>query len=175
MKRTITKIVSLIMTLLFVVSLNSCGTTRIKEGNIQYDKNAFSNTVNVYSVTLTRENKNVEIVIPDYTSDGAKVVEIGLKTSEGNFKHFRFFLEGAKVSQYDSKYPDIFLPGHVVTDYYVTLNLGKNIKRADPLITESVQYYKIDDTEEFIRVNIYVEVSPDNPYFYSENGVIYEK
>lgn len=173
MKNTTKRIVILmVITLLVSVSLTGCVMSRFEELNIGYEQNPFFNTADVYSITLTRENKNVVITIPDYTTDGAKVVEVGISTSEN--KYLRIFLEGANLNEYGGN-PDKFLPGHTVTDYYVTLKLGKNIKRAEPLIAEPVRYFKIADTEEFIRVNIYVEVSPDNPYFYSENGVIYEK
>lgn len=42
-------------------------------------------------------------------------------------------------------------------------------------MTREKYIYKIESSDEYICVNVTYEVSPDNKWYYSENGMIFKK
>lgn len=176
------KIVAIIILALLILSLPIlifyllCYETRLAYGfqkvvtddNIKYGCSAVTNVCTVSSVTLDPNVEKVEISIPDKLTDGTLVEGIGYITKGKDF--FDIKIEGTKL-----EYSGLEDENQNVTDYFVTLRLGKNIKIANCLLDLNEIIYQVKNTDEYIRINITYEVSPDNRWYYSENGKLYEK
>ena len=135
---------------------------------IEYSCSDMSKTCTVSTIILDPNVKTVEISIPDKLDDGTLVEGVGHITKGKDF--FYIEMDGLKI-QYSYLNDD----SEEVTDYFVTIRLGKNIKIASCLLNLNEETFQVENTDEYIRINITYEVSPDNKWYYSENGKLYEK
>ena len=61
-------------------------------------------------------------------------------------------------------------------EYNLVLNLGENIVDAHSLLdVNEPLYYKTENENEFIQLNIYFKVSENNNDYYSQDGIVYTK
>ena len=146
-------------------------TKNIVENNIKYETNPVLKIARVSGIILTKGKTTYEIVVPEYLEDGTCVEGIGYVTKSIDL--FGFSFENHRLSHELISEEEI--EQVTVVDYYITFKIGKNIKTADPLLYCDCVLKRFLDTDEYIRVNFEYEVSLDNEYLYSQDGILYKK
>ena len=148
----------------------------ITENNIEYQTNPIFKTARVTEITLAlmEDKTTYEIVIPECIGYGNRVDGFGYVTKAGA-TFFSFNIENMEeITNSDEYLEEVFLP-QVTCNYYVTVKIGENIKIANILLDEQYKVYQDSITGEYICVNIEYQVSPKNKYYYSQDGILYEK
>lgn len=169
----------IILLILCILLLNSCFVgyglgDEFIEGNFEYEINAVTKKVSVSEIFLKREEQNIEITIPDKTNDGYIVESIGHITKGGSF--FKASFEDENIEEAYHFNPETYSENFNLINYKLVLRFGENIEDAHSLLnfTEPI-YYKTENENEFIQLNIYIQVSPNNEYYYSQDGILYTK
>ena len=124
-------------------------------------KKGFASTYH-WSTTATE----AEIVIPDAVN-GYTITELG-------------GYDGKEVSPFTvelSLYGDATLADAVPEDaqieqYHLTLHIGKKIKAVNSVTMFS--YYKLSE-QQFVQILVSIECDEENPYFYSQDGKLYQR
>lgn len=111
--------------------------------------------------------KNAVLDIPD-TCEGYRVVGLGGFVGSGAPSPFFVNIPDAQSICLESSLPD-----HAQIDqYHLVINIGKYL-REDTLI-ELDEYYHIE-ADRFVQILVSVNCSPENPWFYSEDGKLYRR
>jgi len=119
-----------------------------------------------------------EIEIPDKDGDSKKITQLGGYYGTGVAAPFRILGTENKAPVKDPKSKDI-------RDMVFKLTFGKNISKIfcnlyDPDTDTSDPFYYVPITDEDgkeidYRIFFEIDVDPENQYFYSEDGILYEK
>lgn len=151
-------------------SISEC----VIEDNVEYTVSKLFKKARVSEIILTKEKTTYEIVIPERLENGALVEGIGYPTTSIDL--FGYSFENYKIKGYASV-PEEEVEFEEVTDYYITIVFGENIKKADSVLylAEEPIIRQLLNTDEYVRLNFMFQVSPENEYYYSQDGKLYEK
>ena len=151
----------------------------VVENCVEYDVDPLKREANVATIILKEGSTESKIIVPDKLENGIPVKNIGYITKGETWLNFE--LEGKWWSSIPGKTLDEDALSDKITDYYITIVLGEKIKEATCLTREGDErriykrIYEVEDTGEYIRLNISYEVSPENKDYYSQDGKIYRK
>ena len=143
------------------------GNREFVSDNLSYDTNSILNICFASTYTWPIGEKHVVLDIPD-TYDGYRVTALGGYVGSGAPSPFMANLPNTlSVCSEDT------LPNNAQIDqYHLVLNIGKYL-REDKLIV--MDYYHKVGTNQYVQVLVTVNCSPENPYFYSEDGKLYKR
>ena len=145
---------------------------RVVQDGIVYHCSSTVNTCRVSDIELTPNNQFVEVIIPNKLDDGTIVEGLGFVTKGEEW--LSFSLEGKRLVGVSGVKVEE-LEEDKITYFFVKIKLGKNIALADCVLDNEKYIYRMGNTDEYICINLTYEVSPDNKWYYSENGKLYEK
>lgn len=139
------------------------------------NKLPFTNRSFVCSYHWDGTDEKRKIVIPD-TFDGKKVTSLGGFMGRGAPTAFHIVLPDEYEIEYSDERnarPDDNVP---IENILFTLYLGENISEFKCVDCKNLLYCKGNDGNTFyIRLEFYIECSENNPYFYSNEGRLYDR
>lgn len=152
----------------------SVSSEQVVENDVEYTVSKIFNKARVCDIILTEDETTYEFAIPECLEKGARIDGFGFPTK--GMEIFNFEIKDKKLDLYGyGPYVEENYIPKVSKNYYVTIIIGENIKKADCLLETQYLVYKIEDTQEYICINIEYQVSPNNKYYYSQDGKLYEK
>lgn len=178
MKRIIERIVIIIWIMLFLflctTFLTQCsmmyGNNDLSSDNLHYYSHNIFKTCFASTYSWPTDGKYAVIDIPD-TCDGYRVTALGGYIGSGAPCPFWVSLPDT-LSVY-SGYSESTLPDHAQIDqYHLVINIGKYLRKDEFIVMDD--YYEVGYNR-FVQILVTVNCSPENPYFYSENGKLYKR
>ncbi len=174
--------ICLLLILLSVFSMNSCNvkyayyanSELVIQDNVKYQISYSTKKALAGEFILNHEQQNTEITVPDYIENDITVEGLGY-VSKGDHGVVFSMTNGKKMISSNVEYFNTYYKDYPIVEHYLTIYLGNKIKDADTLMNERALYYLIQDDGTVIRLNIYIQVSSDNKYYYSENGILYKQ
>ena len=149
---------------------------KVVENDIEYEVSPLFKMARVETIVLTEEETNYEIMIPERLEDGTRVQGFGHVTK--GQEYFNFEIKNKKIISHSEYSKDYFVREDFpqeMRNYYVTIIIGEKLKKADCMLGINYSVIRFKDTNELICINVDYQVSPDNKYYYSQDGVLYEK
>lgn len=175
MNRMIKRIILIILVVivLFLCSsfLTQCsmmyGNKDFSSGNLNYHAHNIFNFCFAECYTWPLNENNAVLDIPD-TCDGYRVTALGGYIGSGGPCPFVVNLPNAVSMHSEGTLPD----NARIEQYHLVINIGKYL-REDELVM--MDYYHKVGYDQFVQILVTVNCSPENPFFYSDNGKLYKR
>ena len=185
--------VSLLCLAAVIFSLSACtmynGNTSFEEKDgVSYILSGYVKCCFVTCITIPEGQTQYEVTIPDKLDSGHKVEGLGGYTGTGVPTPCDIAVDGMAtelITDHD-EYMEM-LEAAEFTDYELTVNVGKYVDMMRFVCFsvygdyEPYFYLKTTDGENenavprYVRIHVSFNVSEDNEYFYSADGIAYEK
>lgn len=141
-------------------------------------KNLSSDNLSYYNHTIFRscfagnytwpsEEEYAELDIPD-ECEGYRVTSLGGYIGSGGPCPFMVQMPDTRSIYSEGTLPD----NAKIEQYYLAINIGKHLRKVE--IVEMKVYYNLGSNR-FAQILVTVNCVPENPYFYSENGKLYNR
>lgn len=179
------KLVAICLCLLLLLGLSGCDsgwailyTDDAVADNLHIEINKIQNCcfASVYRYDDTEEGRR--IIIPD-ECNGIPVVELGGYIGSGAPTPFYISLECYMNTPFGSVYDDhpskFSVENYTVEDVVFSLHIGKNVKHVEFVINCYFSHLNADGSYTFYHPVVEVTCSEENPYFYVQDGKLYEK
>ena len=135
--------------------------------NLRYNANTILNICFASTYTWPIGEKYVVLDIPD-TYNGYRVTALGGYVGSGAPWPFMADLPNTLFLHSKGTLPDTAQ----IEQYHLVINIGKYL-RDDALIVMD-DYYSLGSNQ-FVQILVTINCSPDNPYFYSDNGKLFRR
>ena len=174
MQKTI-KIVCIIFLLFLCFSfLTQCslmyGNNDFSSDNLHYYTHNVFKTCFASAYSWTSDEEYAVLDIPD-TCEGYRVTALG--GYKGSGAPCPFLVNLPNTTMVYSGYSDSTLPNDAqIEQYHLVLNIGKYLREDKFIVMDD--YHKVG-TNQYVQVLVTVNCSPENPYFYSEDGKLYRR
>ena len=146
------------------------GNKDFSSDNLHYYTHNIFNTCFASSYTWPSGDKNAVLNIPDIC-DAYRVTALGGYIGSGCPCPFSDNLPNS--TSILSGYSDDTLPSNAhIEQYHLVLNIGKYLRDDEFIVMDD--YYKVG-TKQLVQIHVTVNCSPENTYFYSEDGKLYKR
>ena len=175
MKRIIERIIIIVWIMLFLflstTFLTQCsmmyGNGDLSSDNLRYyTHNIFKNCF-ASAYLWTSDDKYAVLDIPD-TCEGYRVTALGGYIGSGGPCPFIVHLPDAHSICSESALPD----DAQIEQYHLVINIGKHLRDDKFIIMDD--YHEVG-SKQFVQILVTINCSPENPYFYSEDGKLYKR
>lgn len=135
--------------------------------NLNYDANSICNICFANTYTWPSDEQYAELTIPD-SCEGYRVTALGGYVGSGAPVPFIVKLPDTRgISSADT------LPDNAeIVQYHLLINIGKHLRKVE--LVEMNGYYNLG-SDQYAQILVTVNCAPENPYFYSENGKLYNR
>lgn len=182
-----------------ILSLSACtfyqsGVGFVEKDGVGYIVSGMVERCFVYSIEIPEGKIEYEVTIPDKIDSGHKVEGLGGYTGTGVPNPCVLSIENIIPADMDSGEYQKMLDAGEFTDYTLTVNVGKHVRKiffADFSAYNDYEpfvYIKVRDTEttvenetedtippQYIRIKVIINVDEDNEQLYSVDGIVYHK
>ena len=176
------KITALSVVMLMMLSLASCGEKKGVYSGPEKRSGAFDlvlqkeNSKKAMATTWywDGDTENTTINVPDESEDGIKITALGGSTKSFSMGGdpripFEVYVEGDKYVKDDKG------KAYTTREIVFTIHFGKNIESMIFRGGDSFYLVNYDGTYVFYMKSYYFICDPENPYYYTKDGKVYDK
>lgn len=164
------KILCLPLCVLFLLLTGCClfyGGKMLEQDGLMFFPHQFRKICFVGAYSWDAESTEAVLSVPD-SCQGYAVTKLGGSIGSGAPTPFLVNVPGTKMMHGEGTLPE----NAAVEDWHLTLCLGKNVR--DIGLVSMNCYYNMGDNR-FVQILVTVKCDPENRYFYSEDGKLYNR